>query len=75
MQRGCAQEGAGGGGREVHRQPAQASPTYFKAGLRIRINFIRIRIQHLRLNTNTDPDSDPIRIQGFNNQKFKKNYS
>jgi hypothetical protein len=30
VQRGCAEEGAGGGGREVHRQPAQASPHYFK---------------------------------------------
>ncbi len=30
VQRGCAQEGAGGGGREVHRQPAQASLPYFK---------------------------------------------
>jgi hypothetical protein len=29
VQRGCAEEGAGGGGREVHRQPAQASPPYF----------------------------------------------
>jgi hypothetical protein len=27
----------------------------------------------LRLETNTDPD--PIRIQGFNDQKLKKNYS
>jgi hypothetical protein len=33
-----------------------------KAGLRIRIHFIRIR--HFR--QNTDPDPDPIRIQGFN---------
>jgi hypothetical protein len=45
---------------------------------RIRIHFlrIRIRIQRLRLETNTDPDTDPdpdpIRIQGFNDQKFKK---
>jgi hypothetical protein len=41
-----------------------------KAGLRIRIHFIRIRIliQHFRLNT--DPDPKPIRIQGFNDQKF-----
>ncbi len=39
-------------------------------GLRIRINFIRIRIQHFRPNTNPDPD--PIRIQGFNDQKLKK---
>ena len=42
------------------------------AGLRIRIHFIRIRIQHLRMNTNPDPD--PIQIQGFNDQKLKKNY-
>jgi hypothetical protein len=27
-----------------------------KAGLRIRIHFIRIRIQHFRLNANPDPD-------------------
>jgi hypothetical protein len=40
-------------------------------GLRIRIHFIRIRIQHFRLNT----DPDPIRIQAFNDQKFKKIYS
>jgi hypothetical protein len=48
-----------------------------ESGLRIRIHFIRIRIQHFRLNTNPDPvpDLDPIRIQGFNDQKFKKNYS
>ncbi len=40
------------------------------AGLRIRIQFIRIRIQlqHFRLNT----DPDPIRIQGFKDQKLKK---
>jgi hypothetical protein len=37
-----------------------------KTGLRIHIHFIRI--QHFRLNT--DPDPDPIRIQGFNDQKF-----
>ncbi len=41
----------------------------YPAGLRIRIQFIRI--QHFRLNT----DPDPIRIQGFNDQKLKKNYS
>ncbi len=40
----------------------------YKAGLRIHFHFIRI--QHFRLNT--DPDPDPIRIQGFNDQKFKK---
>jgi hypothetical protein len=40
----------------------------FLAGLRIRIHFIRIRIQHFRMNT----DPDPIRIQGFNDQKLKK---
>ncbi len=45
----------------------------FCAGLWIRINFFRIRIQSLMLETNTDPD--PIRIQGFNDQKLKKNYS
>ncbi len=44
---------------------------------RIRIYFLRIRIQRLRMETNTDPDTDPdpIRIQGFNDQKFKKYYS
>jgi hypothetical protein len=41
-----------------------------QSGLRIRIHFIRIRIQHFRLNTNPDPE--PIRIQGFNDQKLKK---
>jgi hypothetical protein len=41
------------------------------AGLRIRIHFIRIWIQHFRLNT----DPDPIQIQGFNDQKLKKNYN
>ncbi len=46
-----------------------------KAGFRIRIHLIRIRIQRLRLETNPDPDLDPIRIQGFNDQKLKKNYS
>ncbi len=49
----------------------------FKAGLWIRIHFlrIRIRIQWIRMeaNTDTDPDPDPIRIQGFNDQKLKKN--
>jgi hypothetical protein len=43
------------------------------AVFRIRIHFFRIRIQSLRLETNTDPD--PIRIQGFNDQKLKKNDS
>jgi hypothetical protein len=40
------------------------------AVFRIRINLIRIqiRIQHFRLNT----DPDPIRIQGFTDQKLKK---
>jgi hypothetical protein len=41
------------------------------AGLLIRIHFIRTLIQHFRLNT--DPDPDPIRIQGFNDQKLKIN--
>jgi hypothetical protein len=41
-------------------------------GLRIRIHFIRIRIQHFRMNTNPDLDPDPIRIQGFNDQKLEK---
>jgi len=51
------------------------------AGLWIRIHFlrlwIRIRIQWIRMEANTDPDTDPdpIRIQGFNDQKLKKNYS
>ncbi len=49
------------------------------AVLWIRIYFLRIRIQSLMLEANTDPDPnpdpDPIRIQGFNDQKFKKNYS
>ncbi len=44
----------------------------FQTGLWTRIHFSRIRIQSLMLETNTDPDPDPIRIQGFNDQKFKK---
>ena len=48
-------------------------------GLWIRIHFfrIRIRIQWIRMEANTDPDTDPdpIRIQGFNDQKLKKIYS
>jgi hypothetical protein len=42
-------------------------------GLWIRVLFFRIRIQSLMLETNTDPDPEPIRIQGFNDQKLKKN--
>ncbi len=45
------------------------------AVFRIRIHFIRIRIQNFRLNTDPDPDSDPIRIQGFDDQKLKEIYS
>jgi hypothetical protein len=41
--------------------------TFFSV-FRIRIHFFRIR--RLSLETNTDPD--PIRIQGFNDQKLKK---
>jgi hypothetical protein len=46
-----------------------------KAVFRIRIHFLRIRIQWIRMEANTDPDTDPdpIRIQGFNDQKLKKN--
>jgi hypothetical protein len=40
----------------------------FESGLGIPIHFIRIWIQHFRLNT----DPDPIRIQGFDDQKMKK---
>jgi hypothetical protein len=40
----------------------------FLPGLRIRIHFIRFRIQHFRMNTNPDP----IRIQGFNDQKLEE---
>ena len=48
---------------------------YLKTVFRIRIHFlrIRIRIQWIRMEANTDPD--PIRIQGFNDQKLKKNHS
>ncbi len=45
----------------------------WQAGFRIRILLIIriwIRIQHFRLNT--DPDTDPIRIQGCNDQKLRK---
>ncbi len=45
----------------------------FFPGLRIRIHLIRIRIQHFRLNT--DPYQDPIRIQGFDDQKLRKKNS
>ncbi len=49
------------------------------SGLWISIHFFRIRIQRLRLKTNTDTDTDtdpdPIRIQGFNDQNLKQNYS
>jgi hypothetical protein len=43
-----------------------------KPRLRIRIHFIwiRIRFQHFRLYA--DPDPDPIRIQCFDDPKFKK---
>jgi hypothetical protein len=57
----------------------QYSLTLTVAVFRIRIHFFRIRIQiriqRLRLETNTDPDPYPIRIQGFYDQKLKKNYS
>ncbi len=48
----------------------QQQHSVFTTGFRIRIHLIRIRIQHFRLNT----DPDPIRIQGFDDQKFKKIY-
>jgi hypothetical protein len=41
--------------------------------VRISIHLTRIRIQHFMLNT--DPDLDPIRIQGFDDQKLEKIYS
>ncbi len=43
-----------------------------KCRVAFRIHFLRfrIRIQHLRMTTNPDPD--PIRIQGFHDQKSKK---
>jgi hypothetical protein len=40
-------------------------------GIRSHLIRIRIRIQYFGLNT----DPDPIRIQGFNDQKLKKKYS
>ena len=45
-----------------------------KPGFRVRIHFLRIRIQRIRMEANTDPDTDPdpIRIQGFNDQKSRK---
>jgi hypothetical protein len=51
----------------------EQDPELFFPGLWIRIHFFRIRIQSMTLEANTDPD--PIRIQGFNDQKLKKNYS
>jgi hypothetical protein len=38
--------------------------------LRIRVHLIQFRIQHFRLNA--DPDPDPIRIQDFDDQKWRK---
>jgi hypothetical protein len=55
--------------RELTYFDADPGSGSFLPGLRIRIHFIRI--QHFRLNT--DPDPDPIRMQGFNDQKLKKN--
>ncbi len=51
------------------------SAVSLKPVFRIRIHFlrIRIRIQWIRMEADTDPD--PIRIQGFNDQKLKKNNS
>ncbi len=47
---------------------------FYSPGLWIRIHFFRIEsFDVVMLETNTDPD--PIRIQGFNDQKLKKNYS
>ena len=43
-----------------------------KAGLRIRIHFIRI--QHFRLNTNADPDPIRIRIQSGSRALMTKNW-
>ncbi len=47
----------------VHRPP-------WSPGFQIRIHLIHIRIQQFRLNI--DPDTDPIRIQGFYDQKLKE---
>jgi hypothetical protein len=63
-------KGGGVDGLPKHRRPGSRCK---KAGLRIRIHFIRIRIQHFRLNTVSDPDL--IRIQGLNDQKLKKKIS
>jgi hypothetical protein len=60
-QEGELTEAAGGGELLV-------APCHVKTMFQIRIHLIRIRIQHFRLIT--DPDLDPIRIQGFNDQKF-----
>jgi hypothetical protein len=68
----CREKAALGWGRYKHNQQLEELRNLqeqLQAGLRIRIHFIRIRIQHFRLNTNPDPD--PIRIQVFNDQKFK----
>jgi hypothetical protein len=65
---------------EMIRQLARLAPDQYKSvnqsvrvasGIRIHFICVRIRIQHFRLNT----DPDPIRIQGFNDQKLKENYS
>jgi hypothetical protein len=68
----------GGGGMQRGLGPSANIPLN-QTGFRIRIHFlrIRIRIQWIRMEANTDPDTDPdpIRIQGFNDQKLKKNNS
>ncbi len=42
---------------------------------RIQFHLFRVQIQHFRLNPDPVPDPDPIRIQGFDDQKLEKNYS
>jgi hypothetical protein len=64
-------------GADPAPEPDPALSSVFFTVFRIRIHFLRIRIQWIRMEANTDPDTDPdpIRIQGFNDQKLKKNNS
>jgi hypothetical protein len=54
-----------------HQAAGKIIITYYLAGLRTRIHFIRIRILHLRLNT--DPEPIRIRIQSGSRALMAKN--
>jgi hypothetical protein len=59
----------------ANRAPAKVCFPSRYSRIRRFLAVFRIRIQHFRLNT--DPDPEPIRFQGFDDQKLKKkiNYS